>query len=84
MQREGGVIGLRLTGVVAEINMAAWEAKFQDVARRNGVDLLMSEIYVDDQNIVYKLLRKGTRWSNGRLSWRKDWEDQDTIEDEQR
>ena len=82
VQREGGAIGLRLTGVVAEISMAAWEKRFRNLVERSNVDLLMSEIYVDDQNIVYKMFKKGTRWNGEVLSWNREWEEEDVTKDE--
>ena len=54
LQKKGGAIGLRLTGVVAEISMAAWEAKFRELAIRNSVKIHMSKVYVDDQNLVFR------------------------------
>ena len=44
LQTEGGAIGLRLTGVVAEISMAEWELKFRMMMRENLVKLWMSKI----------------------------------------
>ena len=73
VQKEGGAIGLCLTGVVAEINMAAWEGKFRDLVKKNEIDLIMSDIYVDDQNVLFKIIKRGTRGDSTCLSWRQEW-----------
>ena len=82
VQKEGGAIGLRLTGIIAEISMAAWELKFRDLLVKNSVQLLLSKIYVDDQNLLYRLLRKGTRWDDKGLSFSQEWEREDELKDE--
>ena len=51
VQRKGGSIGLRLTGVVAEICMARWENRFRVLLMKNEVTLWMSKVYVDDQDL---------------------------------
>ena len=82
VQRTGGAIGLRLTGVVAEISMAAWEKRFRELAMENNIKLFMSKIFVDDQNLIFRLLRLGTRWTGREMKWTSEWEEENRIKDE--
>ena len=80
IQQSGGPIGLKLTTVVAEIVMAEWDVKFREKMLENGQETLLDETYVDDQNVVTEELELGRRWDETKLSWRKDWEDEDIAE----
>ena len=82
VQKEGGAIGLCLTGVVAEINMAAWEGKFRDLVKKNEIDLIVSYIYVDDQNVLFKIIKRGTRRVGTCLSWRQELLEEDDVRNE--
>ena len=42
----------------------------------------MSEIYVDDQNILYKMMKRGVRWNGTALVWKKEWETEDADRNE--
>ena len=43
------------------------------------IRVFLSKIYVDDQNLLFALLKRGTRWNGARLAWSKEDEE---IDDE--
>ena len=51
-QREGGSIGLSLTGDVAKIYMSNWDKIFKEKLRVLGIILLIHKRFVDDINIL--------------------------------
>ena len=71
---------MRLTGVV--ISMAAWEKRFRILAEENEVKIYMSKIFVDDQNLLFRSMKKGTRWTGKSMEWSSKWEDEDENSDE--
>ena len=77
LQKEGGPIGLRLTGVVARLVMQHWESKFRQLAEENHLEIYMFAWYVDDVNLIMKSLGKGWRWNGIKLEWREEWESED-------
>ena len=64
-QVSGGVIGLRLTGVVARILMDEWADRLEDLLGRNGIKVRMIKKYVDDVNVVTDCLPRGCYWEEG-------------------
>ena len=52
VQLEGGPIGLDLTGVVAELVMEDWNERFIKKMSENKIEILMDDIYVDDQDLL--------------------------------
>ena len=79
-QDGGAPIGLRLTSVVARIVMDGWAVGFITKLVDAGVVLHMIAKYVDDINVVLDRLRRGSRWTNDRIEWTQEWE-QDDIDD---
>ena len=63
IQREGGSIGLRLTGVTAKLRMVNWMQKYKNLLDKNKVRTVMNTIYVDDMNWRGQSLELGRRWS---------------------
>ena len=51
-QKEGGSIGLDLTGVVSDIFMSYWDKKLLDRMAENGLEAIVYKRYKDDVNVV--------------------------------
>ena len=79
MQREGGPIGLKLTGVVAQMRMIRWMGRFNDLLVQNRIRTYLNSVYVDDQSWAGRALRKGVRWDTREreMRWRIEWEQED-------
>ena len=56
-------IGLRLSGVIAELRMCIWMEEVEKKMTENMIEIYMNEIYVDDNDILMEALEVGTRWS---------------------
>jgi hypothetical protein len=62
-QKEGGAIGMELTGVVAQIFMVWWDRQLTEKLREINIALKLHERYVDDTNILTKQVELGEiRW----------------------
>ena len=58
-QRNGGPIGLKLTGTLAQVFMLWWDQRFKEKLVEAGIDVPLNKRYVDDINMcAYEL--KGT------------------------
>ena len=77
IQRRGGSIGLRLTGVVATLVMNYWGDEFDKLLRRNNIETYLNKIYVDDQDLMLKALKTGTKWTGDKMEWKEEWQHQD-------
>ena len=55
VQKDGVAIGLHLTGIVAEHCMASWEKRFREMLKEKLVRLLMSDVYINDQNLLFQV-----------------------------
>ena len=77
-QRQGGPIGLRLTGVVARLVMDGWTRTFKEKLVEAGVTLDMIVKYVDDINMGIRPIPKGMRWSK---EWQLQWDPDQMLVD---
>ena len=79
VQREGGPIGLKLTGVVAKLRMIRWMGKFNNLVRENKIKSYMNIVFVDDQSWAGRAIRRGTRWDREakEMRWKLEWERED-------
>ena len=66
-QKEGGAIGMELTGVVAQIFMVWWDRQLNNKLQEVDVHLSLHERYVDDTNIITKNTPIGARYENDRI-----------------
>ena len=66
-QKEGGPIGLSLTGEIADCYLIQWDKKFQDKLRSFGINLILYQRFKDDITIVTEELDKGSKLENGRI-----------------
>ena len=73
----GGPIGLRFTSIVSRIVMDYWLCNFLKVLDDAGVRVFGAMKYVDDVNLVVSMVCLGTRWIDGQLIHKQEWEDQD-------
>ena len=62
-QREGGAIGLELTGLLARIYMIWWDKRFLQICAQNQVIVKIYKRYVDDINILLKYIGHGYRYN---------------------
>ena len=63
LQKEGMPIGLRISGVVAELRMCIWMEEVEAKMMKNKMEVYMNETYVDDNDLLMEALAMGTRWS---------------------
>ena len=63
-QVSGCPIGLKLTGMVAQIIMDSWTRQFLMILDRAKLELHLLVKYVDDINIVLETVNPGTVWDN--------------------
>ena len=61
-QRQGGPIGMELTGVVAQVFMVWWDRQFKERLRNLNRQLKLHERYVDDSNVVGRAVERGARY----------------------
>ena len=66
-QKEGGPIGLALTGEIAYCYMINWDQKFLEKLKSLGIDPALYERFKDDITILIKCLEGGTKFENGSL-----------------
>ena len=66
-QREGGPIGLDLTGTIAKIFMKWWDRQLLGKMEDAGMVIKMYERYIDDINNCIKQTPLGARYIDGRL-----------------
>ena len=64
-QKEGGAIGMELTGVVAQIFMVWWDKQLTTKLEEVNIRLKLHERYVDDTNMATKQTPVGGRYENG-------------------
>ena len=67
-QRNGGAIGMELTGVVAQVFMVWWDKQFRK--RLQDVELPLDKVherYVDDTNLVPRKTPIGARYNGERI-----------------
>ncbi len=60
-RKEGGSIGLDLTGVVADIYMAHWDKEFQLKLQQHGINMKLYKRYKDDINLILHKIITGDR-----------------------
>ena len=76
-QKKGGPIGLRGTCAIARLIMCHWDLKWKEVMRRNRITLEEYMRYMDDGRAFLSPIRSGWRWSNGRMTFKKVWQEED-------
>ena len=82
LQSEGGAIGLRLTGVVAQIVMDMWSGTMKRRMTLNYFEYFLMIKYVDDIYVFLQGLKKGMRYNkdNKKIEWHEDDEKYDEEE----
>ena len=68
-QREGGPIGMDLTGTIAKIFMKWWDERLLEKLEEAGIEKKMYERYVDDVNMCIKETPIGARYIDGKLEY---------------
>ena len=64
-QTKGGPIGLKLTGVLAQIFMIWWDKEFAARLDEMSIVVRMNKRYVDDINLAVQATPHGMRYKNG-------------------
>ena len=59
MQEKGSPISLDLSGEIARLEMADWDDEFVELCQKNSVEIKLDKRYVDDKNIVLKMILVG-------------------------
>ena len=60
-QKDGGPIGLALTGEIADCYLVNWDKKLKRKLEAAGIDLMMYERYKDDIIVIGEELEAGSR-----------------------
>ena len=81
-QKEGGAIGLRITGSICRIVMDRWKKKTKKMMEEKGMKIYLMEKFVDDVNVVVEGMRLGSRWNDEekRIEWSEEEERKDKEE----
>ena len=66
-QKEGGPIGLALTGEIADCYMINWDRQFLAKLKSLGIDPAIYERFKDDITILVKSLEAGIKFEHGTL-----------------
>ncbi len=66
-QKRGGPIGVKLTGVLAQIFMLWWDEELTSRLNAFKIHQKMSERYVDDINIAAQPTRPGLKFRDGQV-----------------
>ena len=77
-QKEGGAIGMEITGVVAQIFMVWWDKQLINKLAEVNIHLDLHERYVDDTNVATEQTPVGARYVGRRITITEDT----MIEDE--
>ena len=76
-QREGGAIGLQLTGVMAEVFMGWWDQQILQKLALVNITCILYKRYVDDINSALKGNIRGKRYVNGELVYSEEKMEED-------
>ena len=66
-QKEGGAIGIDLTGEMARIFMCWWDRQIIEKLNKVGIKVLLYKRYVDDINMVIEFLKDNYKYEAGKL-----------------
>ena len=66
-QKEGGAIGMDITGELAKVFMTWWDKQAIERLRRLDMEPVLYKRYVDDINIATEALEEGYEYKDGRL-----------------
>ena len=77
LQKEGGPIGLRATCAVARLVMHMWDQAWLGKMKMQGVDIEEYARYMDDGRVFMFCIKRGWRWTEGELVWKRDWAKED-------
>jgi hypothetical protein len=66
-QKDGGPIGLSLTGEVADCYLIQWDKKFLEKLKEVGIDIILYERFKDDITVIMESLAKGSRLKDGKV-----------------
>ena len=61
-QKEGGPIGLSLTGEIADCYMINWDREFLKKLKQLGIEIFVYERFKDDITIVVESFESGTKY----------------------
>merc|ERR1711911_335560 len=62
LQKEGGPIGLELTGAASRAFMWRWDKMYLEKAQRAGIEIKKYERYVDDSNQIVVIPPRGAKY----------------------
>ena len=77
-QCKGGPTGVRATMAASRVVMGIFDQRLAEVMKREKLEVRMR--YVDNIWILMKAIKEGWRWENGRLRFRKCWQQEELRE----
>ena len=80
IQRNGGPIGLKLTGEVADCVMVEWDKKLNEKLKKVDIKPLVYTRFKDDITVITESVEKGTKLVDGELVM----DDHKKMEDERK
>ena len=70
---------MRATCAVARVVMNMWDKKWLNLMREWNLDIEEYVRYMDDGRVFIHSIKRGWRWDEGELVWRKEWEEEDAL-----
>ena len=67
VQKDGGSIGVTLTGVLSEIKMLKWCHKFRNTCDNIGIQIDLEDRFVDDITLILEETKPGLKLISGQL-----------------
>ena len=67
VQKNGGPIGLKLTGEVADCIMVEWDTKLLNELKKVNIEPFVYTRFKDDINVITESVEKGTKLVDGKL-----------------
>ena len=82
LQKDGGPIGLELTGAASRAFMWRWDQMYLKKARKAGVEIVKYERYVDDSNQIAVVPQEGAKYDTDSKKIRIEQEIKETEEED--
>ena len=76
-------IGVKMTGDIAKGVMTRWDKQFNNKLARIMTRPLLYGRYIDDQNVLIEILKRGERFDSGRGEIVRDDPEEDNLSDEE-
>ena len=64
----------------SRVVMGIFDQRLAEVMKREKLEVRMGMRYMDDIRILMKAIKEGWRWENGRLKFKKCWQQEELRE----